>query len=101
MKKVVARYKQIARAKRRFVFRCLEGWRFPARAHPQDVVQVQPQPGVKLVGSTGYGRIPGGCLVLKVIVLKWQSRGVCRIHLPLDPLPAVQTPLERSKPVGL
>ena len=68
MKKVIAKYKQIAGAK--INFDKSEGlqvgaWAFPlewqTRPHPQGVAQAR----------------------------KWQGRGVCRVYLPLDPLPFV------------
>ena len=44
-----------------------------------------------MVGSTGQGRSAGGYLASKAVVLKGQGEGVCRAHLPLDPLPFVRT----------
>ena len=72
--------------------RCLEGCRFPARAfplewwthlHPRGVVRAWAPTGVKVVGSTRQGRCPSRYLASKAVVLKGQSRGVHRLHLPL------------------
>ena len=81
MKKAVERYENVAGAK--VNFDKSEGWVLGGVAFPCQGPST---------GMTSQGRSACGYLVSKAVVLKGQSRGVCRVHLPLDPLPVVRTP---------
>ena len=53
------------------------------------MVRTRPPAAATLVGSKR--RSPGGFLLSKVLVLKRQGGGRCRVHLPLDTLSVVRT----------
>ena len=88
VKKVVARYEQIAGGKLNFDKSKglqLGAWRGGDFLPGPFCWSDGPPTGVKLVGGIGQGRCPGGYLASKAVVLKGPGRYVHCVHLLLDP----------------